>query len=161
MFCTLALVLWQLLVSPAGDVITGINGRKVTKAADLAIALDDFKVGDKVTLKVRRGEEGSQVSNPASTSCCLICVLAREDAPHMLPMPAMVDAHDTRSWLNIRNIGCYAARPCMHLLPAAQFMLVMEAWWEFAYDKCNTVRQLKMLSRWEGGMFDWLCCQEK
>ena len=84
-------------MSPAGDVIIGINGRKVTKAADLAIALDDFKVGDKVTLKVRRGEEGSQVSNPASTSCCLICVLAREDAPHMLPMPAMVDAHDTRS----------------------------------------------------------------
>lgn len=44
-----------------GDVITGINDRKVTKAADLAIALDSFQVGEKVTLKVRRGDEGSQV----------------------------------------------------------------------------------------------------
>lgn len=45
----------------AGDVITGISGRKVTKAADLAVSLDDYKVGDKVTLQVRRGAEGSQV----------------------------------------------------------------------------------------------------
>lgn len=45
----------------AGDVITGINDRKVTKAADLAIALDSFQVGDTITLKVRRGDEGSQV----------------------------------------------------------------------------------------------------
>lgn len=44
-----------------GDVITGINDRKVTKAADLAIALDSFQVGETVTLKVRRGDEGSQV----------------------------------------------------------------------------------------------------
>ena len=97
MFCALALVQWQALMCTAGDVITGINARKVTRAADLAIALDDFKVGDKVTLKVRRGEEGSQVSSPASTSCCLICVLARQHVarqgmPHMLPMPAMMDA---------------------------------------------------------------------
>ncbi|DBB09887.1 hypothetical protein WJX82_007791 [Trebouxia sp. C0006] len=54
-----------------GDVITGINARKVTKAADLAIALDDFKVGDKVTLKVRRGEEGSQGSQELSLSLML------------------------------------------------------------------------------------------
>jgi len=72
MLCALALVQWQRLMCTAGDVITGINARKVTKAADLAIALDDFKVGDKVTLKVRRGEEGSQVSSPASTPQCLI-----------------------------------------------------------------------------------------
>ena len=44
-----------------GDVITGINDRKVTKAADLAIALDSFQVGETITLKVRRGDEGSQV----------------------------------------------------------------------------------------------------
>lgn len=50
-------VLWDV----AGDVITGINGRKVTKAADLAVSLDDYKVGDKITLQVRRGAEGSQV----------------------------------------------------------------------------------------------------
>ena len=79
------LLQWQTVMSTAGDVITGINGRKVTKAADLAIALDDFKVGDKVTLKVRRGEEGSQVSSPASMSCCHICVLARQHAPYVLP----------------------------------------------------------------------------
>ena len=47
-----------------GDVITGINERKVTKAADLALALDSFQVGDRVSLKVRRGEEGAQVG------CC-------------------------------------------------------------------------------------------
>lgn len=52
----------------AGDVITSINDRKVTKAADLAIALDSFQVGDTVTLKVRRGDEGSQVQ---CCSCCL------------------------------------------------------------------------------------------
>ena len=51
-----------------GDVITGINDRKVTKAADLAIALDSFQVGETVTLKVRRGDEGSQVY---CCSCCL------------------------------------------------------------------------------------------
>ncbi len=55
----------SLFVS-TGDVITGINDRKVTKAADLAISLDSFKVGDKVVLKVRRGDEGSQVSNPSA-----------------------------------------------------------------------------------------------
>ena len=97
-----------MLVCTAGDVITGINGRKVTKAVDLAIALDDFKVGDKVALKVRRGEEGSQVSNPASTLCCLICMLARQHAPHMLPMLQLVDAYNARSYLAITNSGCHA-----------------------------------------------------
>ncbi len=113
-----------MLVSAAGDVITGINGRKVTKAADLAIALDDFKVGDKVTLKVRRGEEGSQVSNPASTSCCLICHAGKA---HMLPRPTIVNAYDAKSYLAIRNNGCHAARPCIHVCLVAKLMLVMEA----------------------------------
>ena len=57
----------------AGDVITGINDRKVTKAADLAIALDSFQVGDKVTLKVRRGDEGAQVIE--ESACLLACCL--------------------------------------------------------------------------------------
>ena len=52
-----------------GDVITGIDDRKVTKAADLALALDSFQVGDKVTLKVRRGDEGSQVT------CCFPSII--------------------------------------------------------------------------------------
>lgn len=56
--------------SDTGDVITGINDRKVTKAADLAIALDSFQVGDRVTLKVRRGDEGAQVG---CCACCLRC----------------------------------------------------------------------------------------
>lgn len=54
-----------------GDVITGISGRKVTKAADLAVSLDDYKVGDKVTLQVRRGAEGSQGAQELSLSLTL------------------------------------------------------------------------------------------
>ena len=45
----------------AGDVIVGINDVKVTKASDLARALDDLKVGDKVSLTAQRGAENSQV----------------------------------------------------------------------------------------------------
>ena len=55
----------RMLSVCTGDVITGINDRKVNKAADLAISLDSLNVGDRVTLKVRRGNEGSQVSSSA------------------------------------------------------------------------------------------------
>ncbi|KAL3159581.1 hypothetical protein ABBQ38_009994 [Trebouxia sp. C0009 RCD-2024] len=54
-----------------GDVITGINDRKVTKGADLALALDSFQVGDRVTLKVRRGEEGAQGTQDLTLSLTL------------------------------------------------------------------------------------------
>lgn len=59
----------------AGDVITGVNNRKVTKAADLAIALDSFNVGDKIVLKVRRGDEGSQASTQSHAMTCLALCL--------------------------------------------------------------------------------------
>ena len=121
MLCALALVQWQRLMCTAGDVITGINARKVTKAADLAIALDDFKVGEKVTLKVRRGEEGSQVSSPASTPQCLTWMLARQGVPHMLPTPAVVDAlMQGLAWLPETVITMLQDHACMYFsLPSS------------------------------------------
>ena len=111
-------------VCTAGDVITGINGRKVTKAADLAIALDDFKVGDKVSLRVRRGEEGSQVSNPPQHhAASLVCwqgsmrhTCCQRCNWWMLMMQGL-------TWLS--NGGCHAARPCVHAFLIAKFMLMM------------------------------------
>lgn len=46
----------------AGDVIIGLEGRKVTRAGDLVIALDDFNIGDTVSLTVQRGVGQQQVS---------------------------------------------------------------------------------------------------
>ena len=45
----------------AGDVIIGLEGRKVTRAGDLVIALDDFNIGDTVSLTVQRGVGQQQV----------------------------------------------------------------------------------------------------
>lgn len=53
-----------------GDVIVGLNDYKVAKPGDLARALDDFKVGDRVTLRVQRGAEASQVWPAALTPVC-------------------------------------------------------------------------------------------
>ena len=41
----------------AGDVIIGIDGAPVKRANDLANALDEKKVGDKVTLRIVRTEK--------------------------------------------------------------------------------------------------------
>ncbi|CAL8469139.1 g8680 [Coccomyxa elongata] len=44
----------------AGDVITAVDSRPVTKPGDLALALDDYSVGDKIVLTVQRGVGDSQ-----------------------------------------------------------------------------------------------------
>ncbi|KAK9908391.1 hypothetical protein WJX75_007197 [Coccomyxa subellipsoidea] len=44
----------------AGDVIIGLDSRPVTKPGDLALALDDCSVGDKIVLTVQRGVGNSQ-----------------------------------------------------------------------------------------------------
>ena len=78
-----------------GDVITSINDRKVTKAADLAIALDSFQVGETVTLKVRRGDEGSQVGCCANHCCftgfTMLSAHAIDDAALFAGMSCKVD----------------------------------------------------------------------
>ncbi|CAL5230048.1 g13495 [Coccomyxa viridis] len=44
----------------AGDVIVRIDGKPVVKPGDLALALDDYSIGDTVALKVQRGAGESQ-----------------------------------------------------------------------------------------------------
>ncbi len=45
----------------AGDVIVGLEGKKITRASDLVTALDDFSIGDKVSLTIQRGVGQQQV----------------------------------------------------------------------------------------------------
>lgn len=40
-----------------GDVVTAIDGRRVQRAADLAAALDECSIGQRVTLSVLRGDD--------------------------------------------------------------------------------------------------------
>ena len=45
-------------MNATGDIITQVNGRSVNRSADLAAALDEYKLGD-------------QVSKNYASTCCL------------------------------------------------------------------------------------------
>jgi S1-C subfamily serine protease len=49
------------LVKPGGDVITKINGRKVTRRNDLSELITEFRPGDTVTLEAYRGRQRRDV----------------------------------------------------------------------------------------------------
>ena len=40
----------------------GVEGRRINRAGDLVAALDDFSIGDKVSLTVQRGVGQQQVN---------------------------------------------------------------------------------------------------
>jgi S1-C subfamily serine protease len=40
-----------------GDIIVAVNAQPITRAADLYAALDERKVGDRVTVTVQRGDK--------------------------------------------------------------------------------------------------------
>ena len=50
------------LVKPGGDVITRVNGRRITRQRDLSDLISAFEPGDTVQLEVYRGKQRRQVS---------------------------------------------------------------------------------------------------